>query len=183
MTERVAAFLKGINVGGNKKIDMQGLRRLVAGVGCGDVKTHLQSGNCVFTCGSARLGSVGSLIEEAIESEYGFASRVILRTAKELSAALEQDPLSGVADNPSRHLIGFLADAPKAAAARAAESTSTDNDVVRVVGRHLYMWCPDGISASPLFKINFDRVLGTAVTTRNWNTATKVAELLAGLPS
>lgn len=99
-----------------------------------------------------------------------------------MSAALERDPLLEVADNPSRHLIGFLADAPKAAAARAAENTSTDSDLVRVVGRHLYMWCPDGISASPLFKINFDRVLGTAVTMRNWNTLTKVAQLLAGLP-
>jgi uncharacterized protein (DUF1697 family) len=183
MTERVAAFLKGINVGGNKKIDMQGLRRLIAGVGCGNVRTHLQSGNCVFTCESANLGSLGTVIEEAIESEYGFGSRVILRKAKELSAALERDPLSGLADNPSRHLIGFLADAPKAAAARAAENSSTDKDLVRVVGRHLYMWCPDGISASPLFKINFDRVLGTTVTMRNWNTATKVAQLLAGLPS
>lgn len=183
MTERVAAFLKGINVGGKKKIDMQGLRRLLAGVGCGDVRTHLQSGNCVFTCKSATLGTLGSLIEEAIESEYGFGSRVILRKAKELSTALEHDPLSGVANNPSRHLIGFLADAPKAAAAKAADSTSTDTDLVRVVGRHLYMWCPDGISASPLFKVNFDRVLGTTVTMRNWNTATKVSELLAGLPS
>lgn len=183
MTERVAAFLKGINVGGSKKIDMQGLRRLIAGLGCGDVKTHLQSGNCVFTCESANLGSLGSTIEAAIESKYGFGSRVILRKAKELSAALDQDPLAGVADNPSRHLIGFLADAPKAAAARAAESSSTDDDLVRVVGRHLYMWCPAGISASPLFKVNFDRLLGTTVTMRNWNTATKVAQLLDELPS
>jgi uncharacterized protein (DUF1697 family) len=50
-----------------------------------------------------------------------------------------------------------------------------------VIGQHLYMWCPAGISASPLFKVDFDRVLGTTVTTRNWNTATKILQLLGEL--
>lgn len=182
MTERVAAFLKGINVGGNKKIDMEGLRRLISAVGCGEVRTHLQSGNVVFTCESGDVSSLAPRIEKAIESEYGFGSAVILRTAKELSSALKGDPLSNVADNPSRHLIGFLAGPPKASAVKEAESASTDTDLVRVLGRHLYMWCPAGISASPLFKVNFDRVLGTTVTTRNWKTTSRVAQLLAELP-
>ena len=42
---------------------------------------------------------------------------------------------------------------------------------------HLYLWCPNGISKSPFAKLNLDRMLGTAVTIRNWNTVTKLAEL------
>lgn len=181
MTRAVAAFLKGVNVGGNNKIDMEGLRAAVIGMGCRDVRTYLQSGNVLFTCNRKSLGTLASDIELAIEKVYGFTSRVIVRDASELAAAIAADPLAHVAVNPSRHLIGFLADRPPPEAIEAAQGSSTDTDLVRVVGQHLYMWCPTGISASPLFKVNFDRVLGTAVTMRNWNTATKVTQMLRDL--
>jgi uncharacterized protein (DUF1697 family) len=177
----IAAFLKGVNVGGNKKIDMKGLRLAVAEAGCGDVRTYLQSGNVVFTCDRKDLKGVASDIEEPIEKAYGFTSRVILREARALSAAIDADPLADVATNPSRHLIGFLAEGAAPKAVQAAEAASTDRDLVAVVGKHLYMWCPEGISASPLFRINFDRVLGTTVTMRNWTTAAKVAQMLGEL--
>ncbi len=182
MTKAIAAFLKGVNVGGNKKIDMQGLRMAISGVGCGNVRTHLQSGNAVFTSPAVDLGDLADQIEEAIKAEYGFTSKVILREAKGLVAAIDADPLAQMATNPSRHLIGFLAELPAANAAAAAESASTKDDLVKVIGQHLYMWCPNGISASPLFKVNFDRILGTTVTMRNFNTARKVAQMLSELP-
>ena len=183
MTRRVAAFLKGINVGGNKKIDMQGLRRLISEAGCGDVRTHLQSGNAVFSYESSDLASLPTRIEQAIKSDYGFSSKVILREERSLTKAMKSDPLLAIAKDPSRHLIGFLEDTPRSGAVKAAESTSTDRDLLRVVGQHLYMWCPNGISASPLFKVNFDRMLETTVTMRNWNTVSRVAQLLADIPS
>jgi uncharacterized protein (DUF1697 family) len=181
MSQAVAAFLKGVNVGGNKRIDMEGLRRAVAEVGCSNVRTHLQSGNVMFTCNRRDLDALAGDIEGAIERAYGFTSKVVLRDAKSLTAAIKADPLADIASNPSRHLIGFLADAPARKAARAAEDASTNTDLVSVVGRHLYMWCPAGISASPLFKINFDRLLGTTVTMRNWNTVTTAARILSEL--
>ena len=46
---RYAALLRGINVGGNKKIPMAALRELMQGLGYPDVVTHLQSGNAVFS--------------------------------------------------------------------------------------------------------------------------------------
>jgi uncharacterized protein (DUF1697 family) len=46
---RYAALLRGINVGGNKKILMADLRALLSGLGHADVVTYLQSGNAVWT--------------------------------------------------------------------------------------------------------------------------------------
>ncbi|HET7522742.1 MAG TPA: hypothetical protein VFJ79_01220, partial [Acidimicrobiales bacterium] len=88
------------------------------------------------------------------------------------------DPLGDVATDPARHLLGFLGEPPTKASILAAESKSTGQDLVRVIGSHLYMWCPQGISRSPLFKVNFDRVLGTPVTMRNRNTLAKVVDRL-----
>ena len=182
MTRAIAAFLKGVNVGGNKKIDMQGLRVAISETGAENVRTYLQSGNAVFTSDAKDLTDLADRIEEAIRGEYGFTSKVVLREAKGLNAAIDADPLASVATNPSRHLIGFLAELPARKAVGAAESASTKDDLVKVMGQHLYMWCPNGISASPLFKVNFDRLLGTTVTMRNFNTASKVAQMLTEPP-
>ncbi len=50
-TTSYVALLRGINVGGRNKVPMQTLRELIAGIGGADVRTHLQSGNAVFTHG------------------------------------------------------------------------------------------------------------------------------------
>ena len=47
MTDRRVALLRGINVGRAKRISMGDLRALFAGLGYGDVKTLLNSGNIV----------------------------------------------------------------------------------------------------------------------------------------
>lgn len=44
-----AALLRGINVGGHRKIPMADLRELLKALGWTDVRTYLQSGNAVFT--------------------------------------------------------------------------------------------------------------------------------------
>ncbi len=44
-----AALLRGINVGGSKKLPMANLRTLMTGLGLTGVRTHLQSGQAVFT--------------------------------------------------------------------------------------------------------------------------------------
>ena len=46
---RVAALLRGINIGPHKRIAMPALRGIVESLGHTDVETYLQSGNVVFT--------------------------------------------------------------------------------------------------------------------------------------
>jgi uncharacterized protein (DUF1697 family) len=75
MTVRVAALLRGINVGGHKKVEMARLRRLIGDLGYGQVRTHLQSGNAVFDCPAGEVKSVAARLESAIVAEFGFESR------------------------------------------------------------------------------------------------------------
>ena len=178
MAYRVAAFVKGINVGGNQKVEMATFRGLLEDLGLSEVRTLLQSGNAVFGCKASQRASLAPRIEDVIESRFGFRPSVVLRSAEEIDRAMADDPFAATATDPSRHLVGFLRDAPAAGAARAAQEQSVGDDLVRVAGSHLYIWCPSGISRSPLFRVSLDRVLGTPVTMRNWNTVTKVAELL-----
>ncbi|HEY3810692.1 MAG TPA: DUF1697 domain-containing protein [Acidimicrobiales bacterium] len=175
MTTRLVVLLRGINVGGNKLVDMSRLRGLLTEVGYGDVETYLQSGNAIVTAGTATTATAAGQIEDAIAGEFGFECRVVVRTASELAAAMAADPLLHLLGNPSRHMVGFLSDPPDAAGVEQLTAEDYGSDQLRIEDQHLYLWCPNGITGSPFGKLNFDRILGVAVTTRNWNTVTKLA--------
>jgi uncharacterized protein (DUF1697 family) len=173
----MVALLRGINVGGNKQMNMAQLRALIVDLGFTDVGTYLQSGNAVFSCPPKAAANAGQKIEDAIEGEFGFGCRVITRTAAELNEAMAADPLLHLLGDPARHFVGFLSEPPRPDGVSSLAGGDFGVDQVRVLDRHAYLWCPEGISRSPLGKLNFDRILGVAVTMRNWNTVTRLAAL------
>ncbi len=65
---RYAALLRGINVGGRKKVPMAALRAMLADLGYADVVTHLQSGNAAFTS-PQRPQALARAIAERIAGE------------------------------------------------------------------------------------------------------------------
>jgi len=175
----VVALLRGINVGGNKPVNMPRLRQLLTDLGYTDAQTYLQSGNAVFSCAPKVVASAAARLEDAIAVEFGVDCRVIVRTAAELAAAVMADPLVHLLGNPSRHLVGFLAEPPVSDGVELLSKEDFRTDQLRIVGQHLYLWCPNGLTGSPFGKLNFDRILGTAVTMRNWNTVSKLAAMTA----
>jgi uncharacterized protein (DUF1697 family) len=176
MAEQLIALLRGINVGGNKLIDMGRLRRLLADLGYTDGRTYLQSGNAVFTS-TASAGEAAADLEEGIAKEFGVECRVIVRTAPQLAAVMAADPLLHLLGNPSRHFVAFLDGSPQSAGVDQLTREDYGSDQLRIVDDHVYLWCPNGISKSPFAKLNLDRILGAAVTMRNWNTVTKLGAM------
>jgi uncharacterized protein (DUF1697 family) len=173
---RQIVLLRGINVGKHNRVGMAPLRELLAGLGHEDVRTLLQSGNVVLTSeeGGAQLEQA---LERAIAGELGVESRVVVRTARELAAVVERDPLGDVADDPKRYQVSFLSAKPKAAVVRELEAADVAPERVAVSGREIYAWHANGIQRSPLAKLLTDRKLGVTATARNWNTVTQLLEL------
>jgi len=64
------ALLRGINVGTAKRVAMEDLRALMGGLGYGDVRTLLNSGNVVFSA-NGRSGDPSRRIGAEIESMPG----------------------------------------------------------------------------------------------------------------
>lgn len=176
------ALIRGINVGRNKRVAMADLRALLTDLGYRDVRTLLQSGNAVFTApGSA--AAVATAVEQAMTEQLNVSARVLVRSPRQLGTAIEADPFGGRAAEGSKHFLGFLDATPAKATVDAVPQltgeTDTAPDEARFVDGHLYLWCPNGISKSTLWQVNWDKVLGAAVTMRNWNTVTKLRELAA----
>jgi uncharacterized protein (DUF1697 family) len=155
---------------------MARLRDVLSDLGYTDVRTYLQSGNAVFTA-PARPADAAAGIENAIAGEFGVECRVIIRTVPQLAAVMAADPLLDFLGNPSRHFVAFLDGPPRHDGVKRLTDEDYGEDQLRIVDDHVYLWCPKGISSSRFARVNFDRILGAAVTMRNWNTVTKLAEL------
>ncbi len=177
------ALIRGINVGTSKRVAMAALRDMLAGLGYADVRTHLNSGNAVFTSNDS-AAQIGAAIEKGLADDLGVPASVLVRSGEQVAAAVAADPLGSMASDGSKHFLGFLATRPAKKMVdlipELAADADTAPDVVRLIDDHLYLWCPNGISNASFSKVNWDRRLGTAVTMRNWNTVAKLVELAGG---
>ena len=163
---RVVALLRGVNVGGNRKLPMAELRSTLADAGYGDVRTHLQSGNVILE--SAKRPAT---LERELEALLGI--QVVVRTHDELADVVARDPFGKVAANPSRYFVTFLSGPVD----RVPGLESGDGELFLVSGREIYAWLPGGVHNSKRAQLLTERTLGVVPTTRNWNTVTKLLEL------
>ena len=171
------ALLRGINLGARNKIAMADLRELFAGLGAEDVATYVQSGNVVFKAAVPARELAGA-IETKIKRDLGLDVVVLLRTPAQLAALVERNPFG---ESPAKELhVTFLADRPPAARVAQLAPERSQPDEFRVVGREVYLRCPNGYGRSKLTNAYFEKQLALAATTRNWNTVTKLAELASG---
>jgi uncharacterized protein (DUF1697 family) len=172
------ALLRGINVGGKNKLAMQDLAALFTAAGCREVRTYIQSGNVVFAAEAVRAKRVPGAIARAIRAEFGLEVPVVLRSAVELQRVLGRNPFLG-ADEDALH-VAFLEDAPARGRVATLDPRRSPPDEFTVVGREIYLRCPNGIGKSKLTCAYFDSKLATISTLRNWRTVSRLVELAAG---
>jgi uncharacterized protein (DUF1697 family) len=171
---RLVILLRGINVGGHKRISMADLRKLLEARGYAGVRTHLQSGNVVV--GTERdPASVEADVSAAIAEALGHDVAVVVRTGDELAELVAADPFADVRHDPRFHQVVFLGGEPDADAIKELEATDFSPERLVVAPGVLHAWCPDGVNDSPLMKA-LTRVRTTA-TARNWRTVEKLAEM------
>jgi uncharacterized protein (DUF1697 family) len=174
---RYVALLRGINLGSRNRIAMGPLRELVESLGYTDVKTHLQSGNVVFSGKRKAPTTVARDVERAIEGEFGLAVGVVVRTADELAEVVGKNPMGDREKDPAKLVVTFLSAAPAAGKVKAIDAERFAPDEFQVVGREIYQWLPRGVHPSKLTNDFWQQQLGVTATARNWNTVTKLLGL------
>jgi uncharacterized protein (DUF1697 family) len=88
-----------------------------------------------------------------------------------------KNPMSP-SDLPGNKLhVVFLAGSSSRRRIQELDPDRSPPDVVR--GQHIYLSYPNGSGRSRLSLDYFERTLDTAATARNWNTVTKLLELMA----
>jgi len=172
------AMLRGINVGGHKRIRMDQLRISFEALGFERVSTYIQSGNVVFKVAKGSPARLGKNIEERIVSDFGFSASVIVRTSAELSEIIAANPFlkqRGI-DHEKLH-VTFLSEIPAAPALKKLAEFTVAPDQSRCVGREIFLHLPNGFSASSLWKVPWEKALAVVTTTRNWRTVNAIHQM------
>ena len=172
---RVAALLRGINIGPHKRIGMPALRAIAESLGHRDVETYLQSGNVVFTPAPGAPADLAAQLEHGIADATGHEVPVVVRTGKELAKVAGSSPYA--VDDPTKLVVVFLGEAIELGDLSLGDLGTYLPDELTLAGRELYVSVPNGQARSKLMEALTKRRLPTTVTVRNWRTVTALAEL------
>ncbi len=175
---RVAALLRGVNIGPHKRIGMPALREIVESLGHTDVETYLQSGNVVFTPVPRAPKDLARQLEHAIDEATGHDVPVVVRTGKELARVVEASPYA--VDDPTKLVVVFLGEAIELGDLSLGDLGAYLPDELTLAGRELYVSVPNGQGRSKLMEALTKRRLPTTATVRNWRTVTALADLTSG---
>ena len=163
---------RGINVGKINRVPMAELVTRLEGAGFEDVITIGQSGNIIVTAPEEK---VCASVQALIASAFGVDVPVMARSADEIRAILDANPLQDVATDGSKYLAIFLYTAPSQAQAAALEAEDFSPEVVRIHGRTVFVWAPDGVKAMRVSHTALEKRFRVTATARNWNTLEKIA--------
>ena len=169
------ALLRGINVGGAKRVSMSGLKTALESAGHTPVKTHLNSGNVIFEAGALSDAAALSAVRKAVKDSAGVECHVLVRSAAALKAVLAADPFPET--DGSRLQITVLDGAPSKEGFEALRARIREPERLRTIGEVIYGSFPDGVSASELFKVDWRKLLGVELTARNRNTVQKLVQI------
>lgn len=175
-------MLRGVNVGGHNKIKMDALRALYESLGLRDPQTYVQSGNVVFRTEERDLVRLTKRVQNGIERRFGFCPDVILRTSSELRDVVAKNPFAtrrGI--DPSKLLVIFLVRDPGPEARDKVLKINTHPEELRVNGRELFIYFPNGMARPKLSWAVIEKTLKTSGTGRNWNSVTKLLEIVERL--
>ncbi len=175
---KYVALLRGINVGGNRKVDMKQLKAVFEAAGMEDVRTYINSGNVIFGSDAVDAGRLRTKLEKAIEAEFGFPVRVLLRDVDAIRATLDVLPDHWANDESAKCDVIFLAEELDSPDVLGQLVIKPDIDeVLYSPGAVLWRVERPLVTRSGLLKI-----VGTEfyaqVTVRNCNTLRKLAAMM-----
>lgn len=177
------ALLRAVNVGGCK-LAMVDLKAMFQALEFTSAQTILQTGNVIFG-GSKRTGAaLEAFLESETDKRLKLRTDYLVRMADQWDAAIDLNPFPGEAKNDPSHLLMLpLKAAPAAFQLRALQAAIQGRERVRVAGRELFAYYPDGIGKSKLTLALIEKKLMTRATGRNWNTVLKIQAALGAAKS
>jgi len=180
--KRHVALLRGINVGKAKRIAMADLRALMEALGHANVRTLLNSGNAVFDARAGTPAAHAKKLHAAILERTGVDCEVVVKTADEIAATIDEHPLRRHADDDARLLVTFTQESGALAELKPLEAGDWAPEAF-AVGRHAaWTWCANGIIESRVLKA-VNKTLGERGTSRNWATLCKLDAISRGEPA
>lgn len=101
------ALLRGINVGGNNKVEMKRLKALFESLGCTGVSTYINSGNVFFESAENRE-KLQKETETAMKNEFGFDIPLLIKTEQEIKKIADAIPETWQNNSEQKTDVAYL---------------------------------------------------------------------------
>ena len=175
---KCVAFLRGINVGGHNPVKMDALRKAFEALGFQNVKTVLASGNVLFEAPKYGPLSLARTIEHKLEVAFGHKICVLLRSLGQLEEVANSRPFQNINVTPQTRLyVTFLSEKLKSELKFPHESPDKGFTILRISSSEVCSVLTRSPTGQTTGLMDFlERELGRNITTRNWNTITRILE-------
>jgi uncharacterized protein (DUF1697 family) len=140
-----AAFLRGINLGRNRRVSSAELRSYFEKLGFQDVNTFRTSGNVVFDAGREPVAKMTDRIERELAKSLGYEVAIFFRTASQLRAIANRQPFAPtlLESSKGKLQVMMLSAKPGTRTREQVLALANDEDALVFDDRELY-WLPSG---------------------------------------
>ena len=170
------SILRGINVGGHKKLKMDDLRNMYEKLGFKNVKTYIQSGNVVFQNREISCKELEHKISTEILKLFSIEVPVIVISQIDMEIIYANNPF---VNNQNKEIstlhTTFFSHQPEKSEINKI-SGDFGNDEYIFTEKAVYVYCPDGYGNSKLTNSFFETKLRITATTRNWKTVSELVQ-------
>lgn len=166
---KYVAFLRGVSPLNAK---MPELKRCFEAAGFTEVKTVLASGNVVFSAHSGSEALLARRIEAAMEKNLDRVFSTLVRSVDDLKNILEADPFQAFRLKPGmKRVVTFLREKPGSTFKLPIRKEGAS--ILKVDGATVFS-AYEPNPKGPVFMSLIEKTFGKDVTTRTWDTITKV---------
>jgi uncharacterized protein (DUF1697 family) len=187
--ERIV-LLRGINVGGHRKVPMALLRHALVDAGFDSVRTYIQSGNVLVEGGPADDSATAALVQRVIGDHFGVVDVGVivlsperLERARAFSVQVFPVGCDDVDDHARRVHVVFLAEppAPTRRASLHPDEFTPDRFTLDIHGgsAELHVAYAGGAGSSKLTTDRIERGFGVRATARNLNTINRLLDMMS----
>ncbi len=166
------ALIRGINVGGHKRVPMAGLRALLSKEGLENVQTYIQSGNVIFQSSEENKEKLESKIHNAIKNQFGFEVPILIKTTEELQQIFDDCPFPE--EKKINSYFTMLHDMPSEDLVKMASEKVYEGEEYQIIKGCIYFYYEKGYGQAKFNMSFFERKLKTTATARNYKTMVKL---------
>ncbi len=172
--ESYVVLLRGINVGGHRKIKMKDLKQVLEEYGFLNVQTYIQSGNVVLQSNFLLKSELIDQIQNCIERTFEFEVPVFIYTQKDWTFIIENNPF--IKDDTNKCYTIFCNDQIDPAIILEKGKIQAGEDRFEIRKNVVYLYLQNGYSKTKLTHTFFEKHLNQEATARNWKTVLKLQE-------
>ncbi|WP_274475096.1 DUF1697 domain-containing protein [Mangrovimonas aestuarii] len=173
------ALIRGINVGGQKKLPMAELREALTKSGLEQVKTYIQTGNVIFKHFKVEVSKLENHIVSVIKERFGYDVEVIVKQPEEIQTVIDNCPFPQ--EKMEKSYFTILHKQPEETRIQNLQEIEFPEEEFVVTLQCVYLFSAAGYGRAKANNNFFEKKLKVNATSRNYKTMTKLLSLCQDL--